>query len=123
MTELFLVTLLGAGMTVLMWSTIGEIAILVRETAEDWINGFREETGTHPKSDYMTHGTQIMVYEHIRLLLQITIGMGTDRSVRAYPSYWQNLFFPGSDCSFRNGISALWHSKAQASENQSGKLT
>ena len=84
MTELFLVILLGAGMTVLMWSTIGEIAILVRETAEDWINGFREETGTHPKADYLTHGTQRMVYEHIRLLLQITIGMGTDRSVRAY---------------------------------------
>ena len=84
MTELFLVILLGAGMTVLMWSTIGEIAILVRETAEDWINGLREETGTHPKADYLTHGPQRMVYDHIRLLLQITIGMGTERSIRAY---------------------------------------
>lgn len=84
MVELFLLILLGAGVTVLMWNTIMETWILMKETGADWIRGFREETVARNRGNTGNDGIEEKIYDHICLLLRITLGMGTDRSVKAF---------------------------------------
>ena len=84
MTEFFLIFLLLAGITVLSWDLIMELSSKCREGLERVLLGFKEEknAGQSRKSGRRTLWTG--VDEHIRLLLQITLGMGTDRSIKAF---------------------------------------
>lgn len=84
MAELFLLILLGAGMTVILWDIIGETWKLLKETASNWMEGFREETAVKKTGKTGNEGSENMIYDHIRLLLRITLGMGADRSVKAF---------------------------------------
>lgn len=84
MAELFLLFLLGAGLTVLMWNTIMETRLLIKETGANWMRGFREETVVKKKGKNGNEGADNMIYDHIRILLKITLDMGTDRSMRAF---------------------------------------
>ena len=84
MAELFLLILLGAGFTVLMWNTIMETWLLMKETGANWMRGFREETVVKKIVKTGNEGAENKIYDHIRLILRITLGMGTDRSVKAF---------------------------------------
>lgn len=84
MAEILLLLLLLAGITVLSWDFLKALASKCREGLERWFLEFKEEkeAGQAGKRDSGTLWSG--VYEHIRLLLQITLGMGTDRSIKAF---------------------------------------
>ena len=86
MMEILLLVLLAAGFIIIMWDSVTELAFLCRERLKRWSIGFREESKDQrqiKKSKGMLEGR---LYDHICFLLQITLGMGTARSIRAFAS-------------------------------------
>ena len=84
MMGLFLIVLLAVGLTILMWTPITEVCILCIDTLKKWVMKFKEETETKADLGPAEGGLKGRLYEHIRTVLQITLGMGTDRSIRAF---------------------------------------
>lgn len=84
MTEIFLILLAAAGLTVLMWEPVREISMGLKERIKKWAAGFKEDMESRNCEDGHKNEEADRVYRHIRLLLQITLGMGTHRSIRAF---------------------------------------
>ena len=84
MTELFLIALLASGLTVLMWGNVTELAEACRERVKKWALSFKEETGSEGKIKFKAESLPDKTYDHIRMLMRLTLGMGTDRSVKAF---------------------------------------
>lgn len=84
MMELFLIVLLTSGLTILMWTPIMEVCIIGIEKLKKWVMRFKEETEAKAGFRPAEGGISDKLYEHIRTVLQITLGMGTDRSIRAF---------------------------------------
>lgn len=86
MTELVIIVLLGAGIFLATWK---EMAVFYEErilSVSRWADGFKGSSDSVPKSENA-------LGSHIRLLLQVTMGMGTDRSVKAF---WVLSAVPGA---------------------------
>ena len=102
MTELFLIALLASGLTVLMWGNVTELAEACRERVKKWALSFKEETGSEGKIKFKAESLPDKTYDHIRMLMRLTLGMGTDRSVKVFllisllfsNTYLQPLFQP-----------------------------
>ena len=84
MTELFLIALLASGLTVLMWGNVTELAEACRERVKKWALSFKEETGSEGKIKFKAESLPDKTYDHIRMLMRLTLGMGTDRSVKVF---------------------------------------
>lgn len=84
MMELFLIALLTAGLTILMWTPITELCILCIDRLKKWIVKFKEDAETRADLGLAEGELKGRIYEHIRTVLQITLGMGTDRSIKVF---------------------------------------
>lgn len=84
MMELFLILLIGSGLVILMWQSIYEVAIQLKERIKEWAEGFKKEIEDKSRPLKNKTNLQNMANGHIRLLLQITLGMGTQKSIRAF---------------------------------------
>ena len=84
MTELFLILLIAAGITILMWNSIYEVALQLKEAVEKWVMSFKEDINEKRREAEIKGRLGDIVYSHIRLLLQITLGMGTHKSIKAF---------------------------------------
>lgn len=84
MVEVFLILLMSAGLTVLMWSSLTEMVIICKAKLTSWLIGFKEEAEDKRRINNNRNSMTDRLYDHIRTLLQITLGMGTDRSIKAF---------------------------------------
>lgn len=84
MIEIILIALLAMGFAALMWENITELFLMCRVGWEKWMEGFKEETASQSERHANDQSAVGKLQDHIRMLLQITLGMGTDRSIRAF---------------------------------------
>lgn len=84
MIEFFLILLLTVGLVFLMWNPLIELTLICRESLTRWFVGFKEEAEDKVRRKSHKDNMTYRIYDHIRTLLQITLGMGTDRSIKAF---------------------------------------
>jgi len=91
MIECTLIILTGLGIYFATWKEMESFYDDRAGEIRDWISGFvTEEKSTEPVKK---EGNERPVSAHIRRLLQITLGMGTDRSMKAF---WIMTSVPGA---------------------------
>lgn len=120
MTGIFLVALFGAGMITLKWEDIKDIFDAARSKGEIWLKGFKEEPEASETGSGKVIGAGseknhtsgfigrfvITMRDHIRLLLRITLGMGTEKSLKAFLAL--SLFLgAGAAAALAGKVSAL----------------
>ncbi len=80
MIEAVLLLLLGAGMFFLTMDNMRQVYGNIGEAAERWFSTFKDA----PRQIGVERKERDRVWEHIRLLLNITLGLGSDKSVKAF---------------------------------------
>ena len=93
MMEVIIIASLAAGIYLATWK---EMAGFYAERAAEisvWTEGFRGSSEADIKAAAGRSGLRGEVNDHIRLLLQVTMGMGTGRSVKAF---WMLSAVPGA---------------------------
>lgn len=73
MTETVIIVLLGTGIFLATWKEMAGFYHEQFQAAAKWAGGFKTGTSDTVREE-----------QHLRLLLQVTLGMGTDRSVKAF---------------------------------------
>jgi len=93
MTELIIIGMLGAGIFLATLKEMDEFYSDRVQGVVRWRETFRGNGDTSGEHNGGTFGGKDVVNDHIRLLLQVTLGLGADRSVRAF---WVISGVPGA---------------------------
>ena len=83
MTEAILLLLLSVGIVCLFWETLAEIAARLRECAGNWYNSLKR-TELPAFAEQTTQRADSRLTLHFKLLLQLTLGIGSERGLRAF---------------------------------------
>ncbi|MBR5229749.1 MAG: hypothetical protein IKW01_02740 [Firmicutes bacterium] len=84
MTELIIIGVLGTGIALATWKEMELFYSQCGKKARDWMKGFKSDVNTDIAKVANEGSNKKPGSEHIRLLLQITLGMGTERSMKAF---------------------------------------
>ena len=82
MIAALMITILGAGFFILTFDIMKEVYILIIAKAKAWLKSFKEIDFKSLNNEPVKPGDK--AWEHIRELLQLTLGLGSEKSVRAF---------------------------------------
>lgn len=81
MIEIVLILILGAGAFVLTYDYMEDFYEEVLNRIRGWMEGFK---GSFISADSRSKHSDDRIWEHLRKLLQLTLGLGSDRSVKFF---------------------------------------
>ena len=86
MTEVILFLLLLAGTVCLFWETLAEIALRLRQCVGNWYNSLKRAE-LPAFAEQTKRGTDGCLTHHFKLLLQLTLGIGSEKGLRVFGAF------------------------------------